>query len=221
MTASVSEATRKFDSSRAGEYEQQSRVGLAGYDACHELAACMLTAALGSGTEARVLVAGAGGGAKEIVTLGAMEPRWCFVAIDPSKPMMGLAITRLKEANLLDRTNIVSGTVDDLSGEPFDAATLIGVFHHLPGEEAKRAILSAIAARLKPGARFILAGNYRPYASEPLLLAAWAERWRQRGAGPEEVKAKQGKILQGADPPASEEVVAKMLAGACVGIRSA
>ena len=217
MTASVSEAARKFDPSRAGEYEQQSRVGLAGYDACHELAACMLTATLGSGTEARVLVAGAGGGAKEIVTLGAMEPGWRFVAVDPSEPMLDLAVTRIREANLLDRTTIVHGMVDDLAGEPFDAATLIGVLHHLSGDEAKRAILSAIAARLKPGAPFILAGNYRPYASEPLLLAAWAERWRQQGAGPEEVKAKQGKILQGADPPTSEEVVAKMLAGAGFG----
>jgi tRNA (cmo5U34)-methyltransferase len=31
------------------------------------------------------------------------------------------------------------------------------------------------------------------------------------------VKAKQGKILQGADPPASEEVVVEMLAGAGFG----
>ncbi len=74
MPASATEAARKFDPSRASEYEQQSHIGLAGYDACHELAACMLAATLGSGTEARVLVAGAGGGAKEIVALGAMEP---------------------------------------------------------------------------------------------------------------------------------------------------
>jgi tRNA (cmo5U34)-methyltransferase len=134
--------------------------------------------------------------------------------VDPSEPMMDLAATRLREANLLDRTEIVLGTVDDVSGAPFDAATLIGVLHHLPGTEAKRAILSSLAARLKPGAPLILAGNYRAYASEPLLLAAWAERWRQQGAGPEEVKAKQGKILQGADPPASEEIVTEMLAAA-------
>ena len=72
----TSEAAQKFDPARAGEYEAQSRIGLAGYDACHELAACMLAAALGSGTDAHVLVAGAGGGAKEIVTAGALESRW-------------------------------------------------------------------------------------------------------------------------------------------------
>ena len=63
--ASSNDAARKFDTSRAGEYEQQSRIALAGYDACHELAACVLAATLGSGTRARILVAGAGGGAKE------------------------------------------------------------------------------------------------------------------------------------------------------------
>jgi hypothetical protein len=57
MTASVGAAvTQKFDPARAAEFEKQSRIALAGYDACHELAACMLTAVLGSGTTARVLV---------------------------------------------------------------------------------------------------------------------------------------------------------------------
>ncbi len=48
--------------------------------------------------------------------------------------------------------------------------------------------------------------------SQPLLLAAWGERWRMQGATPEEVKAKLGKILQGADPPHSEEAIATLLA---------
>jgi tRNA (cmo5U34)-methyltransferase len=102
--------------------------------------------------------------------------------------------------------------VDDLPiDEPFDAATLIGVLHHLPGDEAKRAILRSLALRLKPGAPLVLAGNYYSYGSQPLLLAAWGERWRQQGAGPEDVLAKRAKILQGADPPHSEEAVAALL----------
>src|SRR3954451_13345879 len=105
---------QKFDASRAAEYEQQSRIALAGYDACHELAACMLAAVLGSGTEARILVAGAGGGAREIVTAGALEPNWRFTAVDPSRPMMDLAVARLTEAGLLNRTEVVLGTVDEL-----------------------------------------------------------------------------------------------------------
>jgi tRNA (cmo5U34)-methyltransferase len=150
MTTSAS-AAQKFDPARAGEYEQQSRIALAGYDACHELSACMLAAALGSGTSAQILVAGAGGGAREVVTAGLLEPNWRFTAVDPSQPMMDIAV-----------------------------------------------------ARLKPGAPLILAGNRYAYASQPLLLAAWGERWRMQGATPEEVQAKLGNILQGADPPHSE-----------------
>ncbi|MBM6594308.1 SAM-dependent methyltransferase [Microvirga pudoricolor] len=214
MTAAT-EAAGKFDPARAGEYETQSRIALAGYDACHELAACMLAAALGSGTEARVLVAGAGGGAREIVTAAPLEPSWRFTAVDPSEAMMDLATARLAEAGLLDRTEVVLGTVADLPvGDRFDAATLIGVLHHLPGDDAKRAILRSLAERLKPGAPLILAGNHYAYASQPLLLKAWGTRWRMKGAGPGEVEAKLGKILQGADPPHSEEAVAGLLAEA-------
>ena len=213
MTATASAA--KFDHSRANEYAQQSRIALAGYDACHELAACMLAAAIGSGTRAHVLVAGAGGTAQEIVTAGRLEPLWQFTAVDPSEPMLALATSSIAAAGLAQRTTIVQGTVDALpQGTTFDAATLIGVLHHLTGDAAKAAILDTIAARLTPGAPLILACNRRPYASEPLLLAAWAERWRMQGAAPDEVTAKLGKIRQGAEPPASDDAVLQLLADA-------
>ncbi|WP_343717422.1 class I SAM-dependent methyltransferase [Inquilinus sp.] len=211
--AAAADSARKFDPARAGEYEVQSRIALAGYDACHELSACMLAAVLGSGGTAEILVAGAGGGAREIVTAGALEPGWRFTAVDPSQPMLALAAARVREAGLDGRTEIVPGTVDDLPRDRrFDAATLIGVLHHLPGDDAKRAILRSLADRLTPGAPLILAGNRFAYASRPLLLEAWGQRWRMHGAGPEEVQAKLGRILQGADPPASEEAVAALLA---------
>lgn len=94
LTASGA-AAAKFDPDRAGEYEEQSRIGLAGYDACHELSACMLAAALGAGTTASILVVGAGGTAQEIITAGKLEPNWRFTAVDPSRPMLDLAIQRL------------------------------------------------------------------------------------------------------------------------------
>jgi tRNA (cmo5U34)-methyltransferase len=61
MTTTSPDSAGKFDPSRAAEYEQQSRIALAGYDACHELSACMLSARLGAGSAAKVLVVGAGG----------------------------------------------------------------------------------------------------------------------------------------------------------------
>lgn len=212
---STTDSVAKFDASRANEYEQQSRIALAGYDACHELAACMLAASLGSGGAARVLVVGAGGPAKEVTIAGRLQPHWRFTAVDPSQAMLDIAAARVAEAGLAERTEIILGKVEDLPEEAvFDAATLIGVLHHLPGDGAKQAILHAIARRLKPGAPLILAGNRYAYASQPLLLQAWGERWRMQGASADEVQAKLGKILQGADPPHSEAAVAALLADA-------
>ena len=211
----MTDSAKKFDPARAGEYELQSRIALAGYEACHELAACMLAAALGSGGTAKILIVGAGGTAQEITTAAKLESGWQFTAVDPSQPMLDLAISKLQEQGLSSRTQVHLGYVDDLSpDEHFDAATLIGVLHHLPGDEAKQAILHSIAAKLKPQAPLVLAGNHYAYASQPLLLAAWGERWRMNGASPDEVKNKLAKILEGADPPSSEEAVAVLLKNA-------
>lgn len=209
----MSSSAQKFDTARAQEYAVQSRIALAGYEACHDLAACLLAASLGSGTPARLLIAGAGGTAQEIVTAGALEPLWQFTAVDPSQPMLDGALARLGEAGLLERTTVHRSTVAEMpETEPFDAATLIGVLHHVPGDADKIALLTSLANRLKPGAPLIVAGNHQAYASQPLLLAAWGERWRMHGATSDEITAKLGKILQGADPPASEAAVFDLLA---------
>lgn len=202
----------KFDAARAGEYAQQSRIALAGYDACHELSACMLSAALGEGKPARVLVVGAGGTAGEIITSAALEPQWSFVAVDPSQPMLDLAHMNITHAGIADRVEIVIGTVSDLnSTRLFDAAVMIGVLHHLPSYKEKHNVLTEVAMRLKPNSPLVIAGNYRTYASHPLLMEAWANRWRMNGAGQEEIQTKMKKILQGAEPPQSEEIVISLL----------
>jgi len=207
-----STSAKKFDTARANEYAQQSRIALAGYDACHDLAACMLAASLGQSRSAKVLVVGAGGTAQEIIAMGALEPGWTFTAVDPSAPMLEAATQQLQANDLLHRTQVHLGQVEDLpANESFDAATLIGVLHHLPGDAAKQQILRAVQARLKPGAPLIVAGNHYTYASQPLLLQAWGQRWRQQGASAQEVQAKLGKILQGADPPHSEAAVQQLL----------
>jgi len=207
-----STSAKKFDTARANEYAQQSRIALAGYDACHDLAACMLAASLGQSRSARVLVVGAGGTAQEIIAMGALEPGWTFTAVDPSEPMLEAATQQLQANDLLHRTQVHLGQVEDLpANESFDAATLIGVLHHLPGDAAKQQILRAVQARLKPGAPLIVAGNHYAYASQPLLLQAWGQRWRQQGASAQEVQARLGKILQGADPPHSEVAVQQLL----------
>lgn len=212
MNSSSPNPADKFDTSRANEYARQSRIALAGYDACQDLAACMLAASLGDAPSASVLVVGAGGTAQEIIAMASLEPGWRFMAVDPSQPMLDAARQQLEAIHLLDRTTLHLGPLEDLAAyASYDAATLIGVLHHLEGDDAKDRMLQSIRAHLKPGAPLIVAGNHYAYASQPLLLAAWGQRWRQHGATPEEVKAKLGKILQGADPPPSEAAVQKLL----------
>ena len=212
MKSSPSTSAEKFDTARANEYGRQSRIALAGYDACQDLAACMLAASLGPARSAKILVVGAGGTAQEIIAMASLEPGWRFMAVDPSGPMLEAAKQQLEAHHLLERTRLHLGQVEDLAADAsYDAATLIGVLHHLAGDEAKRQIFRAIAAHLKPGAPLIVAGNQYAYSSQPLLLAAWGQRWRQHGASADEVKAKLGKILQGADPPHSEAAVQQLL----------
>ncbi|WP_418137868.1 class I SAM-dependent methyltransferase [Agrobacterium sp. El2ro-1b] len=208
----TSSSTSKFDQSRADEYGRQSRIALAGYDACHELCACMLAASGVSVQSARILVVGAGGTAGEIIAAARLEPSWTFVAVDPSPSMAEVARTNLTAAGLADRVEFIEGSLEQIASNPsFHAAMMIGVLHHLPGDSAKRQILAELAGRLKAGAPLVLAGNYRAYSSEPLLLAAWAQRWRMSGADPDEVRAKMDRILQGAEPPRSEDAVAMLL----------
>lgn len=209
------DSAAKFDVSRAGEYSHQSRIALAGYDACHELSACMLSAAIGEGSTARVLVVGAGGTAGEIIAAARLEQGWSFVGVDPSPPMLDLARSSLIDAGVADRVDIILGSVSDVMPTiSFDAAIMIGVLHHLSGDAAKQSILEEIAARLRPGAPIVVAGNYRAYASQPLLMAGWAARWRMNGADASEVRSKMQKILQGAEPPQSEEAVVALLTDA-------
>lgn len=212
MTGSSSS---KFDQSRADEYGRQSRIALAGYDACHELCACMLAASAIDVQAPRILVVGAGGTAGEIIAAARLEPSWTFVAVDPSPSMAEVARANLAQAGLAERVEFIEGSLADIPGDAsYDAAIMVGVLHHLPGEIAKRNIMAELAERLKAGAPLVLAGNYRAYSSEPLLLAAWAQRWRMNGAGPDEVRAKMDRILQGAEPPRSEEAVAALIADA-------
>ena len=211
----TSRSHTKFDPARAQEYAKQARIALAGYDACHDLSACILSAALSGNKERRVLVVGAGGTAGEITATARLRPNWSFVAVDPSEPMLALAQSQVEEAGIGNRVAFVCKEVSALPPEPsFDAALMIGVLHHIPEDSEKARLLADIACRLAPGGSLVLAGNYRAYDSEPLLQAAWANLWRLHGASEEDVRAKLARIQAGAVPPKSEDAVAALLVAA-------
>lgn len=136
-------SSSKFDKSRADEYGRQSRIALAGYDACHELCACMLAASALDAEAARVLVVGAGGTAGEIIAAARLEPSWTFVAVDPSPSMMDVARAHIAEAGLHDRVEFFTGSLRETAdATSFNAAIMIGVLHHIQGELAKRDLMN-------------------------------------------------------------------------------
>lgn len=220
-------AAGHFDAAHAADYERNSHVALAGYEACHELAACMLVASVSPGESNRILIGGAGGTAQEIINLARLEPEWRFVGIDPSQPMLDAARDRLEQVGLsvgagknaapgsCYRIDLRLGTVPDLpADERFDGAMLIGVLHHVPGEDAKAATLKGIADRLKPGGALVLAGNFLSFADQPLMLKAMSERWRMYGDTREEVDQKLARAQEHSLPTESEDALSALLADA-------
>ena len=122
--------------------------------------------------------------------LGPPNPAWQLVGVDPSADMLAIARSRLAHAALTGRTELVTGVVADLPLEPaFDAATLLLVMHFLPDDGAKRALLTGIAIRLRPGAPLLLADLHGEPGSMGFtrLVNAWKQRILDTGADPTEV----------------------------------
>ena len=128
----MSLSAAKFDAARAAEYAEQSRLALAGDDACHELAACLLSAELGERGDRQILILG--GTAQEILVAGKLRPGWRFTAIDPSPPMLAGARASVEAAGLAPAVTWHGGSIEALpEAVRFDAATAIGLLHHLSG----------------------------------------------------------------------------------------
>lgn len=108
--------------------------------------------------DARVLVLGAGGGL-ELKALAEAHPRWSFVGVDPSGPMLALAARTL--GPLAARVELVQGYIENAPPGPFDAATCLLTLHFLQSAE-RRHTVSDIRRRMKPGAPFVAAHGSFP-----------------------------------------------------------
>ena len=152
-----------FDGDYGDGYEQLARTVIPGYLSSFRQALALLQGRLPP--TARVLVVGAGTGI-EIVTFRAAEPGWRLTGVDPSAQMLDLAARRIRDAAgsvesasppaAAPAVELIHGTVEDLAGRSFDAATCFNVMHFLPDDGAKQALLAGIADRLAPGAPFVL-----------------------------------------------------------------
>lgn len=140
-----------FSEDHAKAYDTQFSA-LSGIQACMHLLTDAYLSPLPE--EARILVAGAGTGA-EVRYLAPRHPGWRFTLVDPSAPMLAIARRHAEAEGFADRCSFHETYVSETPVEAHDGATSLLVSHFLTDAAARQAYFADIAARLKPGARFI------------------------------------------------------------------
>ncbi|MCL6250577.1 class I SAM-dependent methyltransferase [Altererythrobacter sp. KTW20L] len=163
-------------------YDEFPPLFVPGYEASHAMAAAVLSERIG--TQASLLVIGAGGGI-EIARFARQFQGWRFTGVDPSQAMLDLASARLDAEAGEAQWSLVQGTAADAPEGPFDAATAFLCLSFVPDDGSRLEQLRAIRQRLKTGAPFLMIHA----ASEPARIerdfARFAEHARLRGAEPE------------------------------------
>ncbi|MFO1414824.1 MAG: methyltransferase domain-containing protein [Burkholderiales bacterium] len=192
------EAAFDFDESFATGYDAGIRRSCPSYDALHRMIVPWLA---GLPADAHFLSAGAGTGA-EIVTLGERFPGWRFVAVDPSRDMLGMCRRRANDAGMAARVSYFEGRLEDYRPEaPFHAASSVFVAHFIHGREAKLAYFRAIAASLAPGGTLIFAdlfGDRRAPGFAP-LFDAWLRSYGAQGIAAEQLAQDRAKAESAVD----------------------
>ncbi|KIU14931.1 class I SAM-dependent methyltransferase [Mycolicibacterium llatzerense] len=150
-------------------YAEQAPQTVPGYHDIHTMASVLL--AEEAPADAQVLVLGAGGGL-EIKAFATAHPRWKFMAVDPSAPMIDLAKDTL--GPLAARMDVHEGYVDDAPEGPFDAATALLLLHLTEPEDRLRTV-AEVHRRLRPGAPFLVM-----HVSYPQEDDAKRQRWLDR-----------------------------------------
>jgi tRNA (cmo5U34)-methyltransferase len=172
-----------FGADRAAHYDAQASVNLAGAQAAYELGVSALTAQLDSQETASLLYVGLGTGAELMPYTRFNVPGWRFTGVEPSDAMLAVARKRLEAEGLLSRTHLHLGELRMLpAGPPFDGAQMMGVLHHVEGDEARVELLREVSRRLKPGAPLVVGCRV---GEDPELTNVELRRLRAYGVPPE------------------------------------
>lgn len=163
-------------------YVEGARRNVPGLDDLHRMV--MLLLAEDMPHPAHILVVGAGGG-METRAMAEAQPDWSFTGIDPSAAMLDLARQTL--GALVDRVDLVEGTIEQVSSGSFDGATCLLTMHHMSPEERLH-LLRETRARLKPGARLVTVEHSAP-SDDTALWMTRSVAFSDRG-GPDWAKAK-------------------------------
>ncbi|WP_437602468.1 SAM-dependent methyltransferase [Sorangium sp. So ce590] len=197
-----------FDRARASSYDDHVHRMWAAYGAMHQIVAEVIVAALPDKEAASLLMVGIGTGSEVTPFARYAGAGVRFTGVDPSADMLAVARERLAAEGLLERTSLHACELRDLARGPlFDGAQMIGVLHHLPGDEARLELLREVAGRLKPGAPFVIGCRA---GSDPLLMAV-EERRSSAVALPPEVAEQRRKAMASLRVPASEAEVFALL----------
>ena len=138
-----------FENGRATGYNQFVKTWIPGYHYFLNLLPKLL-----SETEYKdLLIAGCGTG-NEIELFIQAPGHWKITGVDPSPEMISQAREKLQTC---DNVTLIGGVVADLDSEKkYGAATLLLVLHFLDDNGDKLNLLKDIAAKLIPGAVFVI-----------------------------------------------------------------
>lgn len=144
------------DPAAAARYADGPPRQVPGFADLLRMTAILLTEGAGQG--GRVLVLGAGGGL-ELRAFADARPDWTLVAVDPSRPMLDAARTRMGAEGA--RVTWHEGTIDTAPDLPCDAACCLLTLHFVPVAE-RLPTLRALRARMRPGAPLVVAHHSIP-----------------------------------------------------------
>ena len=177
-----------------------------GFASLHKMAGVLIRET--APQDAKLLIHGAGGGL-ELQAFAKQNPNWRLVGVDPAKPMIQAARTKLGSLN--ERVTLIHGFAEDAPDGPFDAATSFLTLHCLDAE-ARRKAVQELVRRLKPGAPFITV--HCSFPQSPAKRARWLTRHRDyvvaSGVDPAEAEAARQSIsddLELFDPELDEDIL--------------